>query len=51
MIIMDVIQNMDEIESLKQAIDRLREMCDNLAEENYRLRETIVQMAMEAHGK
>lgn len=46
-----IIQSLDEITSLKQTIDRLREMCDDLSAENYRLRETIVQMAMEAHGK
>ena len=45
------IYELDEIKNLQQIISNLREMCDDLSAENYRLRETIVQMAMEACGK
>ena len=38
-------------ESLTYTVEHLRQMNDELSAENYRLRETIVQMAMEAHGK
>lgn len=38
-------------ESLNHTVEQLRQMSDELAAENYRLRETIVQMAMETHGK
>ena len=38
-------------ESLTHTVEQLRQMNDELSAENYRLRETIVQMAMEACGK
>ena len=38
-------------ESINHTVEQLRQMNDELSDENYRLRETIVQMAMEACGK